>query len=117
MMMISASTEQTATAALPCPVRLLPEVVDAAAAVGSPLSVAAGFADWGFVPPTPGEGFGGVAVAVVSAELVIIVCDAVEAVPTVAADAWIPVAEHPPDVLVSVLHLNSNGGGPGSMIE
>lgn len=117
MMMISARTEQTATAALPCPVRLLPEVVDAAAAVGSPVSVGTGFVDWGFDPPSPGEGLTGATVEVVGAELVNIVCDAVDCIPTVAADACIPVAEQPADVLVSVLHLNPNGGGPGSMIE
>ena len=115
---ISARMEHTPTATLPCVVRLLPVVVDAAV-VGDGSSVATGGADVGSDPTTPGVGSACVVVAV---EWVVFVgidgADVLNGGPGVAAGTARRLAEQPPvRVLVSVLHLKSGGGGPGSRME
>ncbi len=118
MIRISARIEHTPTATLPCAVRLLPVVVDAAV-VGDGSSVATGGADVGCEPATPGVGFACVVVAVGWVVLVgIDAGDVLNGGPGVAAGTARRLAEQPAvRVLVSVLHLKPGGGGPGSRIE
>lgn len=74
MIRMRARMEQIATAALPCPVNLLPDVVDAAVAVAEGLSVATVGAEVGSEATTAGEGFARVVVAVVAVGWVWLVC-------------------------------------------
>lgn len=119
---ISARTEHTPIAALPCAVRLLPDVVDAAAdaAVGVELSVATGGAEVGFETTTAGVGFARVAVVVVRGVVLVvntsggIVCDCDDGN---ACGTCSIVTEQPPCVSASVLHRNPGGGGPGSRMS
>lgn len=114
---ISARTEHTAIAALPWPVRLLPDVVVPPAEVG--LAVSTGCADVGPETTTAGVGFACVAVVVIRGVGLAgagcgAVCDWGDGA---ACGTCIMEAEQGPCVSVSVLHWKSDGGGPGSKME
>lgn len=64
MIKMRARTEQIATAALPCPVNLLPDVVDDAVAVAEGLPVATVGAEVGSEAATAGVGFDRIVAAV-----------------------------------------------------
>ena len=113
---IRARTEHTAMAALPCPVRLLPDVVDAAGDAG--LSVVAGGADVGFEATTAGVDFACVVVVMVRGVGLADTGDATPGCrPWVAWGTCIMVAEQTVDVPASVRQLKFGGGGPGSSME
>jgi hypothetical protein len=120
---ISARTEHTPIAALPCAVRLLPDVVDAAAdaAVGVELSVATEGAEVGCETTTAGVGFARVAVVVVVRGVVLLVSTSGGAVRDCddgnACGTCSMVTEQPLCVSGLVLHRKPGGGGPGSRMS
>jgi hypothetical protein len=116
---ISASAEHTATAAFPCPVKELPDVVDAPAAVA--LAATVGVAGVSCEEATTaGESPGRVVIVVVVGGLVLtdiasgMTLDWGECV---ASGICKRVAEQSPAAFASVLHLKPGGGGPGSRME
>ena len=112
---IRARTEHIAMAAFPCPVRLLPDVVDAAGGTG--LSVVAGGADVGCEVTTAGVGVACVVVMVRGVVLADIGDATPGCRPWVACGTCIMVAEQTLEVSVSVGQLKLGGGGPGSSME
>jgi hypothetical protein len=114
---ISASAEHTATAAFPCPVKELPDVVDAPAAVA--LAATVGVAGVSCEEATTaGESPGRVIVVVGG----LVLTDSASGMTLdwgecVASGICKRVAEQSPAAFASVLHLKPGGGGPGSRME
>jgi hypothetical protein len=102
-------------AALPCPVRLLPDVVDAAG--GDELWVVAGGADVGCEATTGGVDFACVVVMVRGVVLADIGDATPGCRPWVAWGTCSMVAEQTLVVPASVRQLKFGGGGPGSSME